>query len=351
MLHRSLNHGKHAQVNRLTSTAHITYQFADSTHTIEQRQQQSKKRKLSAIENQQNLPASKKLRYQPQLFPAQSRSPAPQIPSTCSVTTFNQGEVMEVVKILRGNNNVKNNCVHLSTDLLKYFRTGQRPQKPSISKTSISDDIFQSVPHYQTLLAKFGSPYSTVVKSVIVKTRGDFPLLSTQRSIAIKKDDQHPNQIHSWIIYDAAPYQQQSAEYSNINNVLMLEAKKNSHHVSFGVIFLYISYWINPYQPMQPQINNLQLQPGHMICYFATDKQVWYIDCHHIDGITQQDHGTIFSDLTQKYLFSSTTSNNQIQAYGDVIFYIPFHPITTLTPALAPVPSFGCSSPLPQDRS
>ena len=36
------------------------------------------------------------------------------------ILSFNQEEILNVIKILRGNNDTDNNCTHVSNDLMEY---------------------------------------------------------------------------------------------------------------------------------------------------------------------------------------------------------------------------------------
>ena len=61
--------------------------------------------------------------------------------SQSQILFFNQEEVLNVIKILRGNNDVDNNCTHISSDLMEYFNTGVIPNKESSTNASTSEDF------------------------------------------------------------------------------------------------------------------------------------------------------------------------------------------------------------------
>ena len=54
---------------------------------------------------------------------------------------INTEEVLNVVKILRGNNDTIDNCTHVSSDLMEYFNTGMIPNKKSSTKASTLEDF------------------------------------------------------------------------------------------------------------------------------------------------------------------------------------------------------------------
>jgi hypothetical protein len=220
------------------------------------------------------------------------------------VLFFNQEEVLKVIKILRGNNDVSDNCTHVSSDLIEYFKTGIIPDNESSTIPSTLED-FDVVTVSDWIKKENGSKYIGMVKSIVC-------LNNTK--ISNIPCDTIPKQLDDGIldlesIYDVDNFTQFTSSIDNINISLNKKAKENEKGISFGFICIgRCGKYIN--------------MAGHMLVYFSTDKNVWYIDCQLYDGINKIDNGCIFNDLQSTFQFANS-KRITIDVFGEYVFYIP----------------------------
>ena len=221
---------------------------------------------------------------------------------------FNQDEVLNVIKVLRGNNDTADNCTHVSSDLIEYFKTGIISNAESSTVPSTLED-FDVVTMSDWIKKENGSKYLGMVKSIVCLNNtkiSDIPYnkLPSELEDGTLDLDQE--------IYDVDNFTQFTSSTTEINGCLKKKAEENEKGVSFGFICIgrcgkYIDI------------------PGHMLTYFATNENVWYVDCQLYDGINDIDNGCIFSDLTSAYQFANS-KRITIDVFGEYVFYIPIGP-------------------------
>jgi hypothetical protein len=212
--------------------------------------------------------------------------------------TFNQQEVFDVVKILRGNNNTNDNCTHLASDLIDYFKSGIKPTKESSIKSSTLND-FNVLITIDWIKKEDNNDYLGITQSTVC--RDTSKISNIPYNIEYNKDNNDVYNLEQEI-YNIDSYTQQTALVQNINDIL------KSEEPSFGFINL-------------GRCGKYVENCGHMIVYFTTLDNVWYIDCQLYDGINKKDNGCIFNNLLDTYDFVNNKIN--IDTFSEYIFYIP----------------------------
>ena len=223
-----------------------------------------------------------------------------------SILFFNQEEVLNVIKILRGNNDTADNCTHVSSDLVEYFKTGIYPNKESITKSSTIED-FDVVTMSDWIKKENGDQYLGLVKSIVRLNNTkitDIPYNKIPSRLTDGFLDLETEYIH-----DLDNYTQFTSSVIKINEDLKIKALENEQGISFGFICIgRCGKYIN--------------KAGHMLVYFATNKIVWYVDCQLYNGKDKIDNGCIFNDLSLKYEFANKYKIH-IDVFGEYVFYIP----------------------------
>lgn len=194
------------------------------------------------------------------------------------MSSFNIDGTLKIIKILRGNNYTTNNCIYLVNDLITYFKSGIIPEHPSSTNPSNEND-FDTLINIDWIKRLDGTKYLGIVKSTICQTN---------------------------FINISNGYVQKSAHIKDINQCLIQEG-------TFGYINL-------------GRCGKFSEEPGHMLAYFSTKDQVWYIDCTLYDGI----NNCIFNNLDDKYNFADEYNIN-IDVFGEYVFYIPIESAPLIT--------------------
>jgi hypothetical protein len=222
---------------------------------------------------------------------------------------FNHDEVLNVVKILRGNNDIANNCTHVSSDLVEYFKTGATPTKESTTPAATIED-FDVVIMSDWIKKEDGRKYLGIVKSIVRLNNAKITDIPYNRE-PIQLNNGTLD-LEAEYVYDLDNYTQYSSHVTDINQCLKSKAKENEYGISFGFICIgRCGKYINT--------------AGHMIVYFATIERVWYIDCQLYDGENKIDNGCIFNDLSLKYQFANINKID-VDTFGEYVFYIPIGP-------------------------
>jgi len=232
---------------------------------------------------------------------------------------FNYDEFLNVVKILRGNNDIADNCTRVSNDLIEYFKSGIIPTKESTTTPSTIDD-FDVVTMSDWIKKEDGNEYLGVIKSIVHLNNtkiNDIPY------------NKGPIELHDGTldlenyVHDLDNYTQYSSHVNEINIYLKIKAKENKQGISFGFICIgRCCKYINT--------------AGHMLVYFAAVENVWYIDCQLYNGENKIDNGCIFNDLLLKYQFANVDKIN-IDTFGEYVFYIPIGPKRVVEMEVVPV--------------
>lgn len=272
-----------------------------------------------------------------------------------SITQFNENEVMQLIKILRGRNNCSHNCIALSLDVMKYFITGKILTKPSSTKKNSPHDFNVLLERDILIAESTNEPYAEITKSTICALGDGFPPLTPgapmtpctpqtpgtphtpgqeipQSDLSIVQHKKKSNETHKI-------YRQRNALYDELNDELKKRATEEPNHVSFGFVNLGRSLKVNDQLSELEQLDALLQMPGHMLCYFATPNAVWYIDCQLYNGRTQKNDarcGPIYSHLSDAHTFSNTATSDNNDTFGDTVFYIPIHPQLALKVASIP---------------
>jgi len=221
---------------------------------------------------------------------------------------FNQKEVLNVIKILRGNNDVDNNCTHVSSDLIDYFKTGMIPSAESSINPSTSED-FNVLTVSNWIKKENGSKYLGMIKSIVCLN--NTKITDIPCNITYKQLDDGTLDLNN-DIYDVDNFTQHTSSVTEINNCLKMLSKENEQGVSFGFICI-------------GRCGKYIDTAGHMLVYFANYKDIYYIDCQLYNGIDKINNGCIFSDLSLTYEFANK-SKIHVDVFGEYVFYIPIGP-------------------------
>ena len=219
------------------------------------------------------------------------------------VLFFDENNVMDVIKILRGDNDCADNCTHVASDLIEYFKTGIIPLVPSSTTPSRSED-FDVITITDWIKKENGEKYLGMVKSTVCLDNtsiANIPcnILSTQLSDGTIDADAE--------LLDVDNFTQYRSSIMDINNCLKMKAKENG--TSFGFICI-------------GRCGEHIDVAGHMLVYFATEEIVYYVDGQLYNGMDKIDNGCIFSDLTDRFEFADEHDIN-IDVFGEYVFYIP----------------------------
>ncbi len=209
---------------------------------------------------------------------------------------FEQEKVLNIVKILRGNNNARYNCTHLASDLIDYFKSGIKPTKASSVKSSTLNDF--NVIINIDWIKKENDEYLGIIQSTVCRDTSS--ISNIPYNIEYNKENHIYNLEEE--IYNVDTYTQKSSRVDTINDVL------KSEDPSFGFINL-------------GRCGEYVENCGHMLVYYSIENIVWYIDCQLYDGLNKKDNGCIFNNLLDTYDFAC---NNKIHidTFSEYIFYI-----------------------------
>ena len=222
---------------------------------------------------------------------------------------FNQKEVLNVIKVLRGNNDADNNCTHISNDLVEYFRTGIMPSKESCTLPSTLDD-FDIITVSNWIKKENGAKYMGMVKSIVCLNNSkisNIPYNKIPKELPNKSLD-----LESEYVYDVDNFTQFTSHINEIDDCLKLQAKENEQGISFGYICM-------------GRCGKYIDMAGHMLVYFSSSKNVWYMDGQLYNGEEDIDNGCIFNSLTSTYQFANL-KRITIDVFGEYVFYIPIGP-------------------------
>ena len=232
---------------------------------------------------------------------------------------FNYEEVLNIIKILRGNNDISDNCTHVSNDLMEYFKTEVIPTKESITTPSTIED-FDVVTMTDWIKKENGSKYLGVIKSIVHLNNTKINNIPYNRELLQLSDGTLDLENY---VHDLDHYTQYSSHITEINECLKIKAKENQLGISFGFICVArCGKYINI--------------AGHMLVYFANTENVWYIDCQLYNGENKVDNGCIFNNLSSKYQFANVDKID-IDTFGEYVFYIPIGPKTIIEMEVVPV--------------
>jgi hypothetical protein len=235
------------------------------------------------------------------------------------VRVFNPQEMTRVVALLRGNSTASRNCTHLAQDVMNYLRTGEVPKKPSLEADSTVDDfVYFPVSKRQEVKKESGKKSN--------------PLLVTQASVHVGSFfQQHPipaqlePYIDDNIIHVEHPYVANVDHCTNdgqfpeqkVNIRSLGDKLKSKALINGGISFGYLH--------LECAKNGAM---GHMVVYFSTEQETWYIDCQKLNGITKQGM-PIYDDLSKQYKFYGLNYNLiDDRAFQQEVFLIPMAPYT-----------------------
>ena len=150
-----------------------------------------------------------------------------------SIISFNKSEVLNAIKILRGNNDAANNCTHISSDLMEYFKTGIMPSNESSTVPSTSMD-FDVITVSDWIKKENGGKYLGVVKSIVCLDNTkitDIPHNKVPLELIDGTLDLEAEYVH-----DIDNYTQFTSSVTKINECLKIQAEENESGISFGFI-------------------------------------------------------------------------------------------------------------------
>src|ERR1700679_3798559 len=137
---------------------------------------------------------------------------------------FNEDQVKHIVNILRGNNNIMNNCTHLASDLIEYFKTGINPRNPSsITPSTLKD--FNVLITTNWIKQEDENEYLGITRSVVCLDKTIIPSIPCDMEPRITSDGIYD--IDSEPIYNIDKFTQPSILVSELNDHLRMKAEEN----------------------------------------------------------------------------------------------------------------------------
>lgn len=230
---------------------------------------------------------------------------------------YDKVKLIEVVKILRGNNNVKENCGRLAEDMITFLKYGIMPTQATSTDPSEDYEKYGHTTSYEKKFIKKenGEPVQRVqCTASILPLTADAGLNSLVPPILDYPQDEkgtidldHPGLLN----LTAENRLQPSSNYSTINAKLIRSAQENGIP-TYGTISL-----------AKPSAAKSRAG-DHVIVFYATAEEVFYIDPQYYDGEKSQDNGCVFGTLVGKYAFSDTTPAS-LNPYSIDCFYTIFN--------------------------
>lgn len=224
------------------------------------------------------------------------------------ITELNTEEFEKVAKILRGSSQAESNCAYLTECFLRYLLTSKIPTQPA-------PDEEASLKYFRVNYDKEPMPVQVKLEPDSLKSTINIPTTMTIYQSTIERNSslgslvpmgEIPQELNGVIDFTVPPtfdldnYQQTSVLYSQLNAQLMREAKENGGYL-FGMCNLgRCSRFVN--------------RPSHMIAFYATDKDLIYIDC--------QNEKPLFKDLCTVFKFNQGKGTT-IDTFGELVFYAP----------------------------
>jgi hypothetical protein len=217
----------------------------------------------------------------------------------------------EVATILRGNNDIPDNCVYLAEGFINYLKTGNMPSQPVPAKSASLEHLtfgydtekmpIQIKPEPGSRLTKRarGLEIETITRSVIDRNT-EFGALAP-----VDETPQEKNGVTDLTVppvYDVDYSTQKSTHASKLNSVLKTEARCNGG-VSFGMVSL---------APCGEIVEDL----WHCIVYYATPTEVVYVDC--------QSKDPVFDNIENEYPFAVKKKSSRAEMFGNIVFYTPY---------------------------
>src|SRR5436190_1786440 len=144
------------------------------------------------------------------------------------ILSFYQEEVLDIIKILRGNNDADDNCTHISSDLMEYFNTGMIPNKESSTKASTLED-FDVITVSDWIKKENGAKYLEMVKSIVCLNNTKIPNIPCNK-IPLELIDGTLDLDNE--ICDVDNFTQFTSSITKINDCLLLKAKENEQGIS-----------------------------------------------------------------------------------------------------------------------
>lgn len=286
------------------------------------------------------------------LFPSPQSSPEPVITTTAvqikeepviappvelrqPILRFDADTVRKVVRIMRKNSDKMDNCTRLAEDLLKYFHTGRIPAEPTSTETSTADHYLAyvywdkvSVPCPEKNRIKV-EPHSSVRTRKIDQIHyckfprhtifGQSLPYGRREEIFIDGNDLFKQDSDIVTVgrslIDKEHYLAQQTNVLNLNQVLKQEAQNGG--ISYGSITMW-------------HCNTHIKHPSHVITYYATPDEVYYIDPQWLDGTQpkRKQEDPICNDLREGYRFLGIDGTNRITyfVYSPMVFSAPYRP-------------------------
>ncbi|TAK76011.1 MAG: hypothetical protein EPO11_04800 [Gammaproteobacteria bacterium] len=235
---------------------------------------------------------------------------------------WNEAEVRDVIHIIRGNNNTRDNCSRCVEALLNYFETGIKPIEAA-SCTGADKSFLTTyrtsflMPLLQIKKEPEGNPdelryitQSSVDRHGIFGKR--FPLgVEWPKTINVEK---MPLQLKP--IFNVDEYDQPHCHYTKLDDKLKSVA---AHHggTSFGIINLGLCG--------EKYVDG----DGHSLVYYATTDKVVYIDVQMIDGEDPtKSLNPLTNDIASFYEFAGhdKVENLTENTFGPEVFYCHIGP-------------------------
>lgn len=232
---------------------------------------------------------------------------------------IDEGEVLQVIKILRGENDANMNCTWLADALIQYLLTGIIPTQAVVAGDP-SLDHFAVYLSTQKLLLPFikqeGEPAKRRQRRVntITGSTIDRNTLFGRHAAASTTYSMHEGVMGQWTeipVIDLDHSQQTQSHFSDIDETLKKAASNHPNHVSFGTVAL-------------GRCGEFIDDPGHLLVYFATPDKVTYMDAQAWNGKTKtgnpifhkiQDGGYDFLSDSQQEITKDT--------FGSFVFFAP----------------------------
>jgi ankyrin repeat protein len=243
-------------------------------------------------------------------------------------------QIKEVVKIVRGSSVADKNCVFLTTEILRFFKTLILPTGPAIERPGTIHDFCVQFTYHplvelsskvkqeptsaanKRLIKSLQKP--TLVQYTGIKHLEDLlPPQCIPRETLTEKGTQVLDFVNPSILFTSLyPYE---VHYKNMEESLIEQASKNTAGISYGVITLAHVEKMGRKKPI----------PGHMIAYFVNKKDVFFIDAQRLNSGPEEPITRALTDLGRFIDPESAQNPDELRtmaipaSYCPSVWYIP----------------------------
>lgn len=230
-------------------------------------------------------------------------------------------EFTEALAIIRGNNNVQDNCTHLTKAVLRYFQTGIATEASTAPSTYVDYPAFveSSITQVKTegnqkritqidTAGFFAGDFDNFLSALPAYVDVTYSIDLTDEEIQITslhKEKKLPVREGKYYLRN-----QNINDGLALNKKLMQLANEDTQGISYGFITL-----------GRAGSKGIELA-GHMLAYFATSEHVIFIDLQLLNGALKEGN-PIFSDLKEHFKFVNAQQKTDLDTFGQFIFYAP----------------------------